>query len=488
VSGLVRAAWSTLPKGHSLSEQAWESRHRGVSILLWLHVVALPVVGVVRGRSLSHSLLESGVVGILALGAGVRRFGRDTRAGLATVGLVMSSAVLVHFFNGLVEMHFHFFVMVVVVSLYQSWMPFLLALAFVLLQHGIVAPVHMDAHNHPGTHAWTWALVHGGFILAQSVACLVCWRVSENALDGEREARGAMETAHQELAVAQSLAEVGSWEWDVPAHVVTWSAQMYLMAGLEPGSMTPTVESFLEVIHEDDHDRVAALLGTAVSEQTRLDYECRLVHPDGTVRVIHALGECVVSETGAVTKLFGTCQDITERKQLQEEIEHMAFHDALTGLANRSLLFNRLEHVLAVQRRSGHGSAVLFMDLDDFKKINDTLGHSAGDQLLVEIGRRLKACVRSNDTVSRLGGDEFAVLLEGAGLAEATETAERIQLALRRPVCMEGGAHTVQTSIGVTVTADRSRADDVLRDADAAMYAAKRRGKNAYSTFPSVSY
>jgi diguanylate cyclase (GGDEF)-like protein len=206
------------------------------------------------------------------------------------------------------------------------------------------------------------------------------------------------------------------------------------------------------------------------------------------VRVIHALGECVVSETGAVTKLFGTCQDITERKHLQEEIEHMAFHDALTGLANRSLLFNRLEHVLAVQRRSGHGSAVLFMDLDDFKKINDTLGHSAGDQLLVEIGRRLKACVRSNDTVSRLGGDEFAVLLEGAGLAEATETAERIQLALRRPVCMEGGAHTVQTSIGVTVTADRSRADDVLRDADAAMYAAKRRGKNAYSTFPSVSY
>jgi diguanylate cyclase (GGDEF)-like protein/PAS domain S-box-containing protein len=476
-----------LPKGHTLPEQAWNSRHRGIVTLLWLHVAALPIIGVLRGQPLSHALLEPGAVGLLALGAGLRRLGRDARAGMATVGLVMTSAVLVHFFDGLIEMHFHFFVMVVIVSLYQSWVPFLLALGFVLLQHGIVAPVHPDAHDHAANQPWTWAMVHAGFILAQSIACLVCWRVSENALNGEREAREATEAAHQELAEAQALAAVGSWEWDVSAHVVSWSAQMYSIAGLDPESWTPTVESFLQLVHEDDHNRVATLLGSAVAEHSPLDYEYRLVRPDGAVRVVHALGECVESENGALTKLLGTCQDITERKQLQSEIEHLAFHDPLTGLPNRTLLLSRLEQALAAQRRSAESSAVLFMDLDDFKGINDTLGHSAGDQLLVEVARRLTACVRGTDTVSRLGGDEFAVLLQGAGLLESTRTADRIQRALERPVGIQGADVSVQASIGITVTEETSRADDVLRDADAAMYAAKRQGKNAYSTFPSVS-
>ena len=482
------AALALLPKGHLLSEQAWCARHRGVSALLWLHVALLPVVGVLRGQTLPHSLLEAGAVGVLAVGANLRQCGRDTRAAMATVGLMAAAAILVHFFDGLIEMHFLFFVLVVVISLYQSWIPFLLALGFVLLHHGLVGTIHPgEVYDHPADQAWTWAAVHAGFVLAQSLACLVCWRVSENALNNEREARAGLQRAHRELTVAQELAGVGSWEWDPAAPVVSWSDQMYTITGLDPKSSTPTVDTFLQLVQDKDRDRVAALIGSAVRDHHRLDYECRLVRPDGTVRVIHALGECVISDTGSLTKLIGTCQDITERKQLQDEIEHMAFHDSLTGLANRTLLLNRLEHALAVQARSSRASALLFIDLDDFKKSNDTLGHSAGDGLLIEVARRLLASVRGNDTVARLGGDEFAVLIEGVGLTEAIQTAERVQRALQQPVRIQGGEVSVQASIGITVTEEPSRPDDVLRDADAAMYAAKRRGKNSYSIFPSVS-
>lgn len=477
-----------VPRGHAISEPAWNARHRAVTVLLWCHVALLPVMGVLRGQALVHSLLEAGVVGLLAVGAGVRRLPRDARAAMATVGLMVSSAVLVHFFDGLVEMHFHFFVMVVVVSLYQSWVPFLMALGFVLLHHGLAGMVQPGAvYDHPTSQAWTWAAVHAGFVLAQSVASLVCWRVSENAIDGERKANTALRGAHRDLAVAQGLAGVGSWDWTVATNVVSWSDEMYAITGLDPSSSALSVDTFLQLVHKDDRDRVAGLIGSVMQQHNRLDYECRLVRPDGTTCVIHALGECVVSETGALTKMVGTCQDITERKRLQDQIEHMAFHDSLTGLANRALLLNRLEHALAVQRRSARPSALLFLDLDDFKKINDTLGHSAGDELLVEVGKRLLATVRGNDTVARLGGDEFAVLLEGASLIEATQTAERVQLALQEPLLIQGGEAIGHASIGITATEPSAQPDDVLRDADAAMYAAKRHGKNSYCTFPAMS-
>jgi len=361
-----------LPEGKPLPEDIWRSRHRGVCALLWLHVLVLPIVGVFRDKSLVHAVLEAGAVGVLAAVASRRGFGRGLRTSSATLGLVMSSAILVHLFDGLIEMHFHFFVMVVVISLYQSWRPFLLALGFVVLNHSIGGAVAAGSvYDHPPAQSWAWALVHGGFILAQSLACLVCWRASENTLDRERQAREDLHKAHQDLTAAQALAGVGSWDWDVPAAVVSWSDQFYAIAGLHRDSFTPTVESFLALVHEGDRDRVAALIDAALEHLSTLDYEARLVRPDGTVRVVHALGECAVDGAGALVKLFGTCQDITERKLLHEKIEHMAFHDPLTGLANRALFLNRLEHALAVQARSARSCAVLFLDLDGFKTIND---------------------------------------------------------------------------------------------------------------------
>jgi diguanylate cyclase (GGDEF)-like protein len=215
-----------------------------------------------------------------------------------------------------------------------------------------------------------------------------------------------------------------------------------------------------------------------------LDYHCRLIRRDGETRVVHVLGECVTDPSGVLQRMFGTVHDVTERKLLQDEIEHLAFHDPLTGLANRRLFLDRLGQALAEQR-SGRRCAVLFLDLDDFKSTNDTLGHKAGDALLCEVAKRLKRAVRAGDTVARFGGDEFALLCEDADLQAATRTAERIEAELDRPVRVHDIDIPLRASIGIALSEGSRRADDILRDADAAMYAAKAQRKNSHAAFPS---
>lgn len=450
-------------------------------MLLWMHVIALPWIGMLRHLPPGQALLETSVVGVFAVGAGVGRLGVTTRSALATLGLVSSSAILVHFFNGMIEMHFHYFVMIAVVSLYQAWRPYLLALGFVVLEHalvGVVAPTmvydHMDAQMHP----WTWALIHGGFILAESVACLMYWRISEDALDHEREARNRLEKAHQDLTQAQTLSGIGSWEWEISSNRMSWSDQLYTLTGLDKETFLPSVTSFLDVVHPQDRERVEGLLNQAVEDEMGLDYESRLVRGDGQVLAFHALGERQVTAQGQV-RMFGTVHDVTERKALQEEIERLAFHDPLTGLANRRLFMDRLDHALDRQRRSGRNCGVLFLDLDDFKKVNDAHGHGAGDQLLCVVAERLVASVRPADTVARLGGDEFAMLLEEVDLETSTRLAGRLEAELCQPIQLRQGARvSIRGSIGIAMAEGDISADDILRNADDAMYAVKIGGKS----------
>lgn len=485
-----RAAVDWLPRGGALGLDEWQARHRGICVLVWMHAVALPFVALLRGQGLLHGLLEAAVVAWFALGAQLRWLGVATRSALATMGLLTSSAVLVHFFDGLIEVHFHFFVMVAVVALYQTWLPFLLALLFVVLHHSLTGTFTPDAvYNHSAavSDPWLWGLVHGGFILAESVACLVYWRASEETLDRERDARVAAQGAHRDLARAQEVSGVGSWDWHVASDTVTWSDQMCVLAGVDPAEFVPSIESFLGVVHPEDRDRVGALIQRAYETNTDLDYECRLVRPDGTMRTIHALGEAVTDASGAVTQMTGTCHDVTERRRLEEEITHLAFHDPLTGLANRRLFLDRLNHALAHLRRSNGTCAVLFIDLDDFKEINDSYGHTAGDALLREVAGRLRRAVRETDTIARFGGDEFAVLCEEADLDIATQAAKRIETELSHPTTIEGTSVAVPGSIGIAI-AERdgsADADTLLRQADAAMYAAKALDRQAHSAFPS---
>jgi diguanylate cyclase (GGDEF)-like protein len=179
-----------------------------------------------------------------------------------------------------------------------------------------------------------------------------------------------------------------------------------------------------------------------------------------------------------------TAHDVTDRRQLQDRLTHQAFHDALTGLPNRVLLVDHVAHALERSKRSGADVTLLFLDLDDFKTINDSLGHSAGDELLVEIGERLRHGLRSADTPSRLGGDEFALLLEDAqGIEGAGRAAERLLEHLARPITLGETDVQIRASIGIAVAQPGQTPDELLRNADVAMYWAKRRGGHGYQLF-----
>ena len=183
---------------------------------------------------------------------------------------------------------------------------------------------------------------------------------------------------------------------------------------------------------------------------------------------------------GEARGLFITYRDIRRQKQEEARLQHTALHDGLTGLANRGLFLDRVRLTMArLKRRPDRGFAVLFIDLDGFKQVNDTLGHAGGDRLLLEISQRLTRCVRPQDTVARFGGDEFALLLdETAGATEAMQVARRVLLEIERRVDLEDGPVHVSASLGLAVANPLdARAEDILRHADAAMYEAKARGK-----------
>jgi diguanylate cyclase (GGDEF)-like protein/PAS domain S-box-containing protein len=211
--------------------------------------------------------------------------------------------------------------------------------------------------------------------------------------------------------------------------------------------------------------------------------ELRLRHRDGELRTFEARATSLMDHPaweGIVLNIW----DVSERKELEERLRHQAFHDALTGLPNRALFADRVAHALARAQRSSETIAVLLIDLDDFKSINDSLGHGVGDQLLIEVAARLDSSVRGADTVARLGGDEFAVILEdNKSAADAATSAQRILAAFSIPVQLEGRSFPIAASVGIARSDTGASADELVRDADVAMYMAKGQGKNRHATF-----
>jgi diguanylate cyclase (GGDEF)-like protein/PAS domain S-box-containing protein len=235
-----------------------------------------------------------------------------------------------------------------------------------------------------------------------------------------------------------------------------------------------------ELIDAPDRDRATAALQRLRAEPDgpRPAFEVAVRHHDGSTVHLEAVGDNLLA-TPAVGGLVLTLRDVTERRSMEDELRHQAFHDALTGLPNRALFDDRLAQALRRRHRADNGVAVVLVDLDDFKAVNDSLGHAAGDELLVECARRFDMMVRGSDTAARLGGDEFAVLLEDNGDAEAAalEIAARLREALAAPVELEGRTVHVEASIGVAVVSQTAVTPaDVVRNADIAMYKAKENG------------
>jgi diguanylate cyclase (GGDEF)-like protein/PAS domain S-box-containing protein len=241
----------------------------------------------------------------------------------------------------------------------------------------------------------------------------------------------------------------------------------------------------LDMVHPEDRLRLRRLfLTVARRPNAEASVELRARHADGSWRAIDAVAKNLIDDP-AVGGMVVNYRDITARKMLEDELRVRAFHDSLTGLANRALFIDRLEHALARSKRSRERMAVLFLDLDDFKTINDGLGHGEGDQVLVATAARLQKGLRAGDTIARMGGDEFAVLLEDPDKNDSpVEVAERLLATLQAPFTHGDRELFVRASVGVAVIGGRgASAVDLLRDADAAMYIAKGRGKNRVVVF-----
>jgi diguanylate cyclase (GGDEF)-like protein/PAS domain S-box-containing protein len=239
------------------------------------------------------------------------------------------------------------------------------------------------------------------------------------------------------------------------------------------------------IIEAADEGRVAQLLADVVrTPGGQTATEIRMRHADGTWRHIELVLKNLVDDP-AVAGVVVNYRDVTERRALEDELRHQAFHDSLTGLANRALFNDRLEHAMSRKRRFGHPLAVLFVDLDDFKTVNDSLGHTEGDQLLVSVADRLRSVLRSGDTIARMGGDEFAVLIEDAVDSDAPmDVASRILGALEAPFQHRGTDLFVRASVGLSVwDATDEKAEELIRNADMSMYTAKANGKNRIEVF-----
>jgi diguanylate cyclase (GGDEF)-like protein/PAS domain S-box-containing protein len=273
---------------------------------------------------------------------------------------------------------------------------------------------------------------------------------------------------------------------DTVVHYVSPSlAQMFAH---DPAELSG--HALTEIIHPDDAARVSALIVAIAAgpPAQRSVAEFRVSHGEGEDwRDVEALGSNLLGDE-TVEGIVLNIRDVSERKAFEDELEHQAFHDTLTGLPNRALFRNRVEHSLASRRRDHLPVAVLFLDVDDFKFINDSLGHAAGDEALQELGRRLEDCMRPVDTAARLGGDEFAILIrDSESELHSVEIAQRVMAAVSAPLALEGRDVSVGISVGIafsdqTMVSTRD-AEELLRNADAAMYMAKETGKGGYQLF-----
>jgi diguanylate cyclase (GGDEF)-like protein/PAS domain S-box-containing protein len=274
---------------------------------------------------------------------------------------------------------------------------------------------------------------------------------------------------------------------DRAARVSFISSSAQRILGRAPEELVGT--GLAELVHPDDAQRVAGFLSSLATQPSArpASAEFRVLKAKNLWRDVEALGTNLLHDE-QIEAIVLNIRDISERKAFQAELEHQAFHDTLTGLPNRALFRNRVEHALASQRRNGRPVSVLFLDVDDFKLVNDSLGHAAGDEVLKEVARRIDDCMRPVDTAARLGGDEFAILIhEAESELQSVEIATRLMNGLAAPMSLGGRAVAIATSVGIAfseqgATSTRD-AEELLRNADAAMYMAKESGKGQYRIF-----
>ncbi|PSN11588.1 hypothetical protein C7293_23715 [filamentous cyanobacterium CCT1] len=290
----------------------------------------------------------------------------------------------------------------------------------------------------------------------------------------------------ERLRIALKAANMGIWDWDIASDRLVWDDRMYELYGIRTDHSVAAYSAWEAGVHPEDLPHIQRVIQQTLISGKGFESEFRVVWPDGSIHHIEVSAVVQRGSGGQPQRMIGVNVDISDRKQVEAQLIHNALHDALTQLPNRSLLMNRLE--LAIQRAQQFNTdqfAVLFLDLDQFKIINDSLGHLVGDQLLVHLAHRLQSIIRPLDLAARLGGDEFVILLEAiADIQVAIQMAERILAQFEGTTLVDGHTIFVTTSIGIVWgTSAYTAASDLMRDADIALYRAKAQGRARYEVF-----
>jgi diguanylate cyclase (GGDEF)-like protein/PAS domain S-box-containing protein len=296
---------------------------------------------------------------------------------------------------------------------------------------------------------------------------------------------GELTESTRKLTEAQRLAHIGNWEQHPDQDMGYWSDEIYRIFGMARLLGSPTREMFMQAVHLEDRPLVAGKIHQILADKQPIRAEFRVVRPDGTTRFVQALAEVTTAETGCVEKLFGTLQDISDQKTAEERIRFLAYYDSLTGLPNRALISDRIMTAASIARRRRTKFAVLSLNIDRLKTINDSFGLAVGDILLRDFAARLKGCVRDEDSVARLAGDEFLILLQGIEVADrASRTAQRILDKMKEAFRIEDLHIVITVSIGIAVYPEHGiDANMLIKNAEAAMYVAKTSDRGIFRFF-----
>jgi diguanylate cyclase (GGDEF)-like protein/PAS domain S-box-containing protein len=464
------AGWRLrLPRGQTLPPELWARRHRAMTLIVCLHIPALFVFALATGNSLGHSLFEITPVTVFALAAGQQQLGRRGRSAMVCFGLLTCSSVLVHLWDGQIEAHFHFFVMVTLLATYEEWFPYLLAFLYVLVHHGVMGALDAaSVYDHAAGQAspWHWAAVHALFISALGIVNIVSWRMNEDARDAMRESDVRFRSAFEDAPIGMAIVALDGTIQRV-------NDCLCAATGRSEDELVGT--ALVALSPEEDSE------GGPWPAEDGVETERRFMRADGSVgwglwqhSLVHDRGDAPAYWVSHVL-------DISARKGVERQLDYQAHHDPLTGLPNRTLFLHRLRELIA---KGGDEVAVLFVDLDNFKLINDSLGHGAGDHLLQVVAERMRRVLRPDDVIARFGGDEFAVTIAAGGETGARRVADRLASALRAPVELDNRQRFVTASFGVrSAKTELADPEALLRDADAAMYRAKELGKARCEVF-----
>jgi PAS domain S-box-containing protein len=586
-AGIGGRLLAALPTGRTLPEEVWLRRHKALLTVLWLHALGLTIFASLRGYNLLHSLGHGAPLVLLACMAMAAKGNRRAAAAFVSLGLISSSALLVHSWDGVIEGHFHFFVMIALLTLYEDWFPFLLAAAYVVLHHGVMGAIDPGGvYNHPdaAAHPWKWALIHGGFVVAAGTASVVTWRLNENVraetqsayrqareseerfksafsdapigmvlesiepasagrflqvntamceitgyseeqlvgmhftdithpddveesmalevqlLSGElssyeftkrylaaggdvvwaqvhvsvvRDSNGepayaigqvqdvterelaqeSIRESSRQLAEAQKLAQLGSWQWTLETGEVSWSEELFRIFGLDPERDAPSYSNFFAQVHPDERSKVEAIVEQSLVKREPFHEEMQIKRADGTVRIIDTHGKVILRRDGSPAKMVGTAQDVTDRRfverklALQEEAdkEHRA----------RSDFLSRISHELRTPLNSILGFAQL-LEMDD---LDETQRENVG--LIIKGGNHLLQLINEVLEISRIEAGTMTISLEpvdaGASIAEVVNLLEPLAaqhgVTLQNNVPQDGGCH---------VQADSQRLKQVL--------------------------